>query len=466
MRKQAAPNNTAAERFVLGSLMNHPASLDEHRVDAGLFFTPAHVEILDAIRTTGAATNLITVTSELDKRGKLKFVGGAGELTAMCGEASFGGEALKYQLEILTDLAFRRRIIAEAARMTAAAEDLQAPVQDVVAQAGEKVLEVGMDRPTDTLVPASAVVHEAMVEMEKLIMSRGKPQGLSSGYEKLDYKLGGLRPGQLMIIAGRPSMGKSALLMNIACKMAKRGDAALAFSLEMKNSDLVNRVVIGHSKIDYKKVRSGLVSQHERNALFGAYEAVSDMPLYLDDAPGQSIYDIRSKARIAMRRWSVKCIFVDYLQLVTAGAGKHLDQREREVATVSRGLKTMAMELGVPVIAAAQLNRETEKGADARPKMSNLRESGAIEMDADIISLLYREAYYDTEADQSAAQECELIIAKNRSGETGTVPLLWRPTLTRFDSLELNRTTDEPPTQYGASEFFPIDKQLMEAINE
>lgn len=452
MKKQAAPNSTAAERFVLGTLMNHPASLDEHRIDTGLFFTPAHAEILDAIRTTGSATNLISVTAELDKRGKLQFVGGAGELTAMCGEASFGGEALKYQLEILTDLAFRRRIISEAARMTAAAEDLQADVQDVVAQAGEKVLEIGMDRPADTLVPASAVVHEAMVEMEKLIMSRGKPQGLSTGFEKIDYKLGGLRPGQLMIIAGRPSMGKSALLMNIACKMAQRGDAVLAFSLEMKNSDLVNRVVIGHSKVDYKKVRSGLISPHERNALFSAYESVSEFPLYLGDSPSQSIFDIRSQARIAMRRWQVKAIFVDYLQLVKAGAGKNLDQREREVATVSRGLKTMAMELGVPVIAAAQLNRETEKGTDSRPRMSHLRESGAIEMDADIISLLYRQTYYDTEADQAANQECELIIAKNRSGETGTVPLLWRPTLTRFDSLDLNRTTDEPSGVYAPTE--------------
>lgn len=465
MKKQAAPNSPAAERFVLGSLMNHPASLDEQRIDDALFFTPAHVEILDAIRTTGSATNLISVTAELDKRGKLKFVGGAGELTAMCGEGGMGGEALKYQLEILTDLAFRRRIISEAARMSEAAADLQANVQDVVAQSGEKILEIGMDRPADTLVPASAVVHEAMVEMEKLIVSRGKPQGLSTGYDKLDYKLGGLRPGQLMIIAGRPSMGKSALLLNIAHKMAKRGEAALVFSLEMMKSDLINRVVIGHSKVDYKRVRSGLISQHERNALFGAYQDVSDTQLYIDDATGQSIYDIRSKARIAMRRWNVRCIFVDYLQLVTAGS-RGLDQREREVATVSRGLKTMAMELGVPVIAAAQLNRETEKGTDSRPRMSHLRESGAIEMDADIISLLYREAYYDTEADQSMPQECELIIAKNRSGETGTVPLLWRPTLTRFDSLELNRTTDEPEREYGAAEFFPVDPKLTAVLAE
>ena len=466
MKKQAAPNSVAAERFVLGSLMNHPASLDEHRVEPGLFFTPAHAEILDAIRTTGSATNLISVTAELDKRGKLQFIGGAGELTAMCGEASFGGEALKYQLAILTDLAFRRRIIAEAARMQAAAEDLQSDVQDVVAQAGEKVLEIGMDRPADTLVPASAVVHEAMVEMERLIASRGKPQGLSTGFEKIDYKLGGLRPGQLMIIAGRPSMGKSALLLNIAHKMAKRGEAALVFSLEMMKSDLINRVVIGHSKVDYKKVRSGLISQHERNALFGAYQEVSDTQLYIDDATGQSIYDIRSKARIAMRRWNVKAIFVDYLQLVQAGAGKNLDQREREVATVSRGLKTMAMELGVPVIAAAQLNRETEKGTDSRPKMSHLRESGSIEMDADIISLLYRQTYYDTEADQSLPQECELIIAKNRSGETGSVPLLWRPTLTRFDSIDLNRTSDGPAHEYAASEMFPVPKQLTAALRE
>jgi len=466
MKKQAAPNSPAAERFVLGSLMNHPASLDEHRINDSLFFTPAHAEILDAIRATGAATNLISVTAELDKRGKLKFVGGAGELTAMCGEASFGGEALKYQLEILTDLAFRRRIISEAARMTEAAADLQANVQDVVAQSGEKILEIGMDRPADTLVPASAVVHEAMVEMERIIASRGKPQGLSTGYDKLDFKLGGLRPGQLMIIAGRPSMGKSALLMNIACKMAQRGEPVLSFSLEMKNSDLINRVVIGHSKVDYKKVRSGLISAHERNALFNAYQTVSDFPLYLGDSPSQSIYDIRSQARIAMRRWQVKAVFfVDYLQLVTAGS-RGLDQREREVATVSRGLKTMAMELGVPVIAAAQLNRETEKGTDNRPRMSHLRESGAIEMDADIISLLYREAYYDTEADQSLPQECELIIAKNRSGETGAVPLLWRPTLTRFDSLELNRATDEPAQEYGAPEFFPIDPKLTAALAE
>lgn len=460
MKKQAAPNSPAAERFVLGSLMNHPASLDEHRIDDSLFFTPAHAEILDAIRTTGSATNLISVTAELDKRGKLKFVGGAGELTAMCGEASFGGEALKYQLQILTDLAFRRRIISEAARMQAAAEDLQSDVQDIVAQASEKVLEIGMDRPADTLVPVSAVVHEAMVEMERIIASRGKPQGLSTGFEKIDYKLGGLRPGQLMIIAGRPSMGKSALLMNIACKMAQRGDAVLAFSLEMKNSDLVNRVVIGHSKVDYKKVRSGLISPHERTALFNAYQSVSDFPLYLGDSPSQSIFDIRSQARIAMRRWQVKAIFVDYLQLVKAGAGKSLDQREREVATVSRGLKTMAMELGVPVVAAAQLNRETEKGTDSRPKMSHLRESGAIEMDADIISLLYRQAYYDENIDQSLPQECELIIAKNRAGETGVVPLMWRPTLTRFDSLELNRTSDGPSEVYAPS---PV---LLGAINE
>lgn len=462
--KRTVPQSPNTERAVLGSLMADPGLLDSLTgLHEDLFFTPANrlvFETIREIRAENGTPNVIAVTQRIDAKHKLNFVGGAGELTDMLGQSAGGQAAVDYHAQTLRDLYGRRRIIDSAVAMQAAAQDLASNADDVLQQSGEAILSLSLGTATDSMRPAADIVPGLLEELEVLMSGQADKLGLPTGFKDFDQVTGGLRAGQFTIIAGRPAMGKSALMLNMADNMAHRGVPVLYFSLEMPANELAARVVLSRAKTNTEVIRNGFLPPDGKHRILAAATAFGSEPMHIDDAGGLSLLDIRGRGRLAVRRWGVKCIFVDYLQLVSHGAAQ---SRENEVGFVSRGLKSMAMELGIPVVAAAQLNRKSEDRSDNRPRMSDLRDSGSIEQDADIVSLLSRPSYFASDEEQQTAdpQDCELIVAKHRAGRTGTLNLQWRPTLTKFQSTPSNivpapRLTDEvyAPTEQAQEMFY------------
>jgi replicative DNA helicase len=459
--KRTVPQSPATERAVLGSLMADPNLVDEvSGLHADLFFTPAHrlvFETITEVRASGGTPNVIAVTQRIDAAHKLNSVGGAGALTEMLGNSAGGPAAVEYHAQTLRDLHARRRIIDAAVAMQASAQDMATDADAVLQQSGEAVLSLSLTTATDSMRAPSAIVPGLLDELEAL-MSGNRKLGLQTGIRDFDQVTGGLRGGQLTIVAGRPAMGKSALMLNMADNMARRGVPVVYFSLEMPANELAARVVLSRAETNTEIIRNGFLTASIKHRIMDAATQFASEPLYVDDRGGLTLLDIRGRARLAVRRWGVKCIFVDYLQLVSHSGAQ---SRENEVGFVSRGLKAMSMELGVPVVAAAQVNRQAENRSDNRPKLSDLRESGSIEQDADIVALVHRPCYYAVADQEPDPQDAELIVAKHRAGRTGTLNLTWRPSLTRFEgTAPVGRLTDSDGSVYAP------DKQLWEALNE
>jgi replicative DNA helicase len=343
----------------------------------------------------------------------------------------------------------RRRILDAASRMMTAAKDPAIDIEEALAQAGESILGVDMSGKRDSAAAASEMIHGVIVEMERAIVEKGKPRGIPTGYRDFDYMTGGLRGGQLMLVAGRPAMGKSAMLLNLADRMAAKGTTVLLYSLEMKRFDLMQRIICARAKVSSTRLRNGAVGKDEMRRLSMESMNLAGQPLYIDDSEAPTIHELRARARREVRKHGVKVIMVDYLGLIRV-AGATIKSRENEIGMVSRGLKAMAMELDIPVIAAAQLNRQVEGRTDSRPKLSDLRDSGSLEQDADIVTTIYRGAYYDNAEGGVEPQDAEWTLAKHREGKTGTMHMVWHPEWTRFDTAQITRLTDEAATQQAA----------------
>lgn len=465
MKKQSAiPHDANAESYVLGSLMLHSDLIDEwDELNAEYFFLPAHQSILVAIvaiRASGGSPDLLTVTQRLGEMGQLEHIGGPGVLTEMYSNG--GGRDLSYHVQILRGYMARRRIIDAAGRMMTAAKDPAIDIEEALADAGESILGVDMSGKRDSAAAASEMIHGVMCEMERAIAEKGRPRGIATGYRDFDYMTGGLRGGQLVLVAGRPGMGKSAMLLNLADRMAAKGSSVLLYSLEMKRFDLMQRIICARAKVSSTRLRNGAVGKDEQKRLGVEAMNLAGQPLYIDDSEAPTIHELRARARREVRKHGIKCIMVDYLGLIRV-AGATIKSRENEVGMVSRGLKAMAMELDIPVIAAAQLNRQVESRGDARPKLSDLRDSGSLEQDADIVTTIYRGAYYEQADGGTEPQEAEWTLAKHREGKTGTMHLVWHPEWTRFDGAQITRLTDEPPVQEAKT---PDLHDIYAAINE
>ena len=449
-KHQAIPHDTQAEQCVLGGLMCYGDLIDEwNELTPEHFFTPANATILDtikAIRAEAGQPDLISVTQHLSSQGKLENVGGAGALAEIYAMA--GPRDLSYYVNILREHVARRRMVEAGVRMAAAGRDIAQNVSEVVAEAGESILSINLDGPSQGSVHVGSVVSDAAAEIEEAMASKGQPRGLSTGYRELDVLTGGLREGQLIVVGGRPGMGKSALLINMCDRMAAAGSPVLLFSLEMPAKSIANRIVMARARANSARVRLGAISASEAKTLGNHFFKLADQPLYIDEARGANIMDIRGRARRDLRRHGIKAVFVDYAQLLEA---KGYNTSYERVSAVSRGLKAMALELGVPVIAAAQVGRKADERSDTRPKMSDLKDSGSLEQDADIIILLHREGYYEagSGADSTDNQDAEMIVAKHREGQTRSFPMVWSPSCTRFDHANISRMTDEAPQPYG-----------------
>ena len=311
-------------------------------------------------------------------------------------------------------------------------------IEDILADTEKRVFDLVQNRGSSDYVSIRQVVTNTMDNIEKASKNKGAVTGISTGFRDLDAKTMGMQPSDLVLIAARPSMGKTAFVLNVAQSVAfKQDKAVVIFSLEMSKEQLVNRLLAMESKVDSQHIRSGQLSDQEWHKLIESAGVVGNSHMIIDDTPGISISDMRSKCRKYKLDFNIEMIIIDYLQLMTGSGGKSSESRQQEISEISRALKALARELHVPVLALSQLSRAVEQRQDHRPMLSDLRESGAIEQDADVCMFIYRDDYYNPDTEKRGI--AEIIIAKQRNGPIGTVELAWLPEFTKFASLNYDK---------------------------
>lgn len=448
MEGRVPPQNIDAEMSVLGSMMMSSeakeAATEEVRSED--FYKPAHRKIFDVIMELskrGEPTDLLLVDNALRNKGEHEAVGGAAYLAEILNHTPTGAN-VKHHARIVREKALLRRIINVGQEIVQQAYDNEfEEVGSFIDSAEKKILEVAEDRKAEGLSSAGEIVSDSIKKIEALAIKKASLTGISSGFTDLDRMTAGFQPEELIIIAARPSMGKTAFSLNIATHAAIRQKKTVAyFSIEMGKSQMMMRVLASESQLNMSDMRLGRIADGAWQKLFQTANAVAESPLYIDDTSGISPFEIRSKVRRLKAQKGLDLIMVDYLQIMDLK--QKVESRERAVSEISKTLKQIAKEFKVPVVALAQLNRSVEGRSDRRPMLSDLRESGSIEQDADVIMMLYREDYYDREsADQKGV--AEVIIGKQRNGPTGTVKLAWFAQHGTFANLAPDSMVAPPP---------------------
>ncbi len=433
------PHDVDAERAVLGGLLldNSALSTVEAVVSASDFYHPAHAVIYEAIQAVSARrepVDVVTLASELRARERLNTVGGAqylGELTDTIPTIAH----IESHARIVTDLAGVRRMIEVAHEIVARGYGERGDAEQFLDFAAAKVFEVAQKRARTTLIPLEQAILEAFERIEKTLERGARITGTETGFRDLDTLTAGMSGGQLIIVAARPAMGKTAFALNVTASAAvSAGKPVLFFSLEMPRIELANRLMCSEARVDQSRLRTNLLTQDDITSLTGAANKLHALPIYIDDSGDLTLLELRAKARRMKSERDLALIVIDYLQLMRAGRDKQ-ESREREISEISRGLKALAKELDVPVVALSQLNRgcETRPGKDKRPMLADLRESGAIEQDADVVMFIYRDEVYNRDTEDKGI--AEVIVAKQRNGPTDAVRLRFIRELTRFESL-------------------------------
>jgi len=440
---RALPQSLDAEKGLLGSVLLSSTVLDDSisQIEAGHFHLPAHqkiFELLVEMRNAGKPIDLISVTQHLEDRRLLDEVGGASVVTDLLTFVPTAANA-DYYREILREKYLLRKVITVCTEYAARSYDEQGDVKLLVDEVEQKILEIGEERVSSSIPTMKEMVNDAITSIEQLVANKGGITGLSTGFHVLDNMTSGLHAGEMFVIAARPSMGKTALAMNIAEHVAlDAGKPVAVFSLEMSSPQLVQRLLCSRARVDSKKLRDGFIGKQELGSISSAAGLLSKAKMFVDDTPGLSILELRAKARRLHNREDIKLVVIDYLQLLRSNTRRAQENRQIEIAEISSGVKALAKELKIPVIVLAQLNRNPESrtgDSKGRPRLSDLRESGSIEQDADVVALLVREKYYaeDEEARKEAEGKATLIIAKQRNGPTGDVPLTFLEDYTRFE---------------------------------
>lgn len=341
---------------------------------------------------------------------------------------------IKYYAGIVAEKSTLRRLIRLNEEIANTCYVGKESLEDILADTEKRVFDLVQRRNTGEFVPIRQIVMNAMDNIEKASHNQGNVTGVATGFLDLDYKTAGMQPSDLILVAARPSMGKTAFVLNVAQYVAFRQDKTVAiFSLEMSKEQLVNRLFAMESKVDSQHLRTGDLSDAEWEKLIESAGVIGKSNLIIDDTPGISIAELRSKCRKYKLEHNLEMIIIDYLQLMS-GNGRSTDSRQQEISDISRSLKALARELHVPVIALSQLSRAVEQRPDHRPMLSDLRESGAIEQDADVVMFIYRDDYYNKDTEKKGI--AEIIIAKQRNGPIGTVELVWLPDFTKFANLD------------------------------
>ncbi|ASV76234.1 Replicative DNA helicase [Thermogutta terrifontis] len=432
------PHSVEAERAVLGSVLLDPRTLDD--VATVLvpedFYVDAHRRIYARLLEMHAANrtiDLMLLVEELRRHGEFETVGGAPYLAEIAQSVAVASHAV-YYAEIVRNHAFLRALIQAGTDIVRDAFDLSLEPREILNRAEERILAVRDRRSTGDVVPVSDVLFEAFQMIDRRM--QGEATGVPTGFTDLDKLTGGLHDSELIILAARPSMGKTALATNIAEHVSvDAGLTTLFVSLEMSRLELIQRMLCSRGKINGHKFRSGFLSAEDREKLVRAAGELSRGKLLIDDSPSRTVTEIAAVARRLKRREGLRLIVIDYLQLIEPDNPK--DPRQEQVAKITRRLKTLARELKIPILCLAQLNRQTEVVKDNRPRLSHLRESGAIEQDADVVMFVHREEYYHTREEAQARGLCglaEVIVAKQRNGPVGDVKLVWREEFTRFEN--------------------------------
>ena len=438
MEERIPPQNIEAEQSVLGAMLLSREAIDKagEILSEGDFYRPDNRIIFSAImdlHSRNEAVDLVTVTEELRKMGKLDAIGGTTAITALSNAVPTAANVV-YHAKIVEEKALRRQLINAATEVVASGYEEEADIAQTIDQAEQKILAVANRKHAGGVVKIKDIVKSAMARIEELYDSKDAYTGLPTGFTDFDKMTSGLQPSDLIIVAARPSMGKSSLVLNIAEHVALKGGKSVAFfSLEMGKEQLVQRLLCSEAGIDASRLRIGQLQESEWPNLVSAADKLSAAKIMLDDTPGMTALEMRSKARRWKNENGLDLIIVDYLQLMQGSSKRASDNRQQEMSDISRSLKGLARELNVPVIALSQLSRSVEQRTSKRPMLSDLRESGALEQDADIVCFIYRDDYYNPDTEQKNV--AELIVAKHRNGPVGTVQLFFRKDITRFYDL-------------------------------
>ena len=430
------PQNLEAEMAVLGSMLiaeDAIASVIE-ALDSNSFYKEVHRRIFDVVLSLynqNKAIDLITMTDELKRLGVLDDVGGVSYLTELVNCVPTAANVGHY-LAIVREKSIMRSLITNCTRVIRLCHDHEGGVNELVDEAERLVFEVTDNRPSGTALPLKEIIHSSMETIDRLYQNKAHVTGIPTGYTEFDLKTAGLQPSDLIIVAGRPSMGKSALALGIAEYAGVVAKVPLAmFSLEMAKEQLVQRMLCAHARVDANKVRTGYLSSSDWPKLTAAAGKLSEAPIFIDDTPAISVMELRAKARRLKASHDIKLIILDYLQLMRGSSG--IESRQQEISDISRGLKALARELNVAIIGISQLSRSVENREGHRPQLSDLRESGAIEQDADLVVLILREEYYNPTPENEGV--AEIIIAKQRNGPVGSMKLTFLKEYTRFENL-------------------------------
>ena len=444
--RRVPPQSLDAEQSVLGGVLLDNTALDRlvETLHADDFYREAHRKIFRGmLRLTerSEAVDLITLSEELRVRSELADVGGAAYLAELAERVPTAANIMQYA-RIVRDKAILRSLITTATGIAARGYEASNDVKELVERAEQEIFAISDREVRPSFVRIDSLLHAAFKTIDTLHEQRAAVTGVSTGFTDLDALTAGLQPSDLIIVGGRPSMGKTAFCLNIAEHAALQAESGVAiFSLEMSKEQLAMRMLCSEARVDLSKVRTGHLSDREFRELAEAAGRLSYAPIYVDDTPAMSVVELRAKARRLHRdpAAKLKLIVVDYLQLMRSSEGK--DSREQEISEISRSLKALAKELHVPVMALSQLNRQVESRDRGKPRLADLRESGAIEQDADVIMFIYREEVYVEDSDKQGV--AEIIVAKQRNGPIGSVDLTFLREYTRFESREV-LPDDEP----------------------
>lgn len=439
MNEKVIPHSIEAEQAVLGSMFLSKYALQKalEELNKDLFYLESHGKIFEVINDLferNSAIDITTVTTELDKRNILKQIGNVEYISEIINSVVSASNIDDY-IKIVEEKAIRRRLIETSLEIERASYSSPDSINELLDNAEKKMLNVVKTRKGTEFRKIQDVLTKTQENIEKLSLSGGDVTGLSTGFDEIDKKTSGLHANELIIIAARPAMGKTAFAVNLATNVAVRNNKTVAlFNMEMSAEQLVTRMMAAEGQISQSKLKTGNLLKNDWKQLDEAVARLADTKIYIDDTPGMTIAEIRAKCRrLASTDGNLGLVIIDYLQLIS-GSARYAGNRQQEIAEISRALKTLAMELEIPIVALAQLSRGVEQREDKRPLLSDLRESGSIEQDADIVAFLYRDDYYTKKIDiDEYTSKSEFIMAKNRSGATATINLIFKRDISKFE---------------------------------
>ena len=444
MLDRVPPQNIEAEQSVLGAILIEQSAIAKISdiLQPEDFYREAHKLVYRSAMTLferGEAIDFITVIDMLRREESLERAGGISYITSLANGVPTAANIV-FHAKIVQEKSLLRRLIHAATDIATMGYAETEEVERVLDHAEQKILEVATRKIGQDFAPIKEIIFSTLDKIDEMHKAKGGITGLSTGFTNLDKLTGGFQRSDLILIAARPSMGKTAFVLNVAQHMATRDKKSVAiFSLEMPREQLAMRMMCAEGLIDSQHFRTGAMSNDEWKNLVDAADRLSASPMFIDDTAGVNAVELRNKARRISKEHGLDCIIIDYLQLMDGGAHSRIDNRQQQISDISRSLKALARELKVPVIALSQLSRGPESRNSRRPMLSDLRESGSLEQDADMVAFLYREDYYNPETEKKNLTE--LIIAKNRNGPTETVELFFHKNFTRFREVSTRSDT-------------------------